>query len=125
MKGDDEATLRFIAASFKSVWALELLLTLKRGGGACTRSDLVKRLHASELVVSRALDSLVAAGLISNDEDTAIYHPANRSIAASVELAEELYHLKPDAVRRAIVNAQSSGITAFADAFRLRKDGDD
>lgn len=125
MTSSDEATLRFIAASFKSVWALELLLTLKRVGGACTRHDLVKRLRASELVVARALESLVAAGLISNDADTAIYLPANRAIAASVERAEELYHLKPDAVRRAIVNAQASGITAFADAFRLRKDSDD
>jgi hypothetical protein len=121
----DDATLRFIAASFKSVWALELLLSLKRVGGACTSRDLVNRLRASELVVSRALESLVAAGLISNEEDTAVYLPASRSIAASVERAEELYHLKPDAVRRAIVNARASGITAFADAFRLRKESDD
>lgn len=98
---------------------------LKRVGGACTNAELVNRLLASELVVSKALESLVAAGLISNEEGTAIYLPASRSIAASIERAEELYHLKPDAVRRAIVNAQASGITAFADSFRLRKDSDD
>jgi hypothetical protein len=117
----DDETLSFVAASFDSIWALELLLTLKRAGGACTRTDLKTRMHASETVVAQALDSLVTAGLISNDSDTAIFMPASRSIAASVERAEELYHRRPDAVRRAIIIARSSGVAAFAEAFRLRK----
>lgn len=125
MSGREEETLRFVAASFTSVWALELLLALKRSGGVCTRGDLIAKLRASELVVSRAIDSLVAAGLISHEQDTATYLPVNRATAASVERAEELYHRKPDAVRRAIVTARSSGITAFADSFRLRGGNDD
>ena len=36
--------------------------------------------------------------------------------------AEALYAKSPDAVRRMIVAAANPGITAFADAFRLRKD---
>ena len=39
-----------------------------------------------------------------------------------VEQAEALYATSPDAVRRMIVAASNPGITAFADAFRLRKD---
>lgn len=125
MTSSDHETLSFIAASFTSVWALELLLVLKRAGGACTRPDLVKKLRASDLVVSNALESLLTAGLVSHEHDTAIYLPTNRSAAANVERAEELYHRRPDVVRRAIVNSQARSIIAFADAFRLRKERDD
>jgi predicted transcriptional regulator len=125
MANSDEETLRFIAASFTSIWALELLLLLKRMGGACTRRELVNRLSASELVVTRAIDSLVAAGLLSDEADTAIYQPASRSVSAIVERAEELYLRRPDAVRRTIINARSVAARAFSDAFRVRKDGDD
>lgn len=125
MASSDEETLRFIAASFTSIWALELLLILKRAGGACTRQDLLTRLRASELVVSRAVDSLVAAGLISNEADTALYQPASRSVAAKVEKAEELYHRRPDAVRRRIVNAQTGAAKAFSDAFKFRGGSND
>ena len=61
----DESILRFIRASFPSVWALELLLTLKREPRAWTREQMVAALRASDLVITRALDALVAAGLAS------------------------------------------------------------
>lgn len=125
MASSDDETLRFIAASFTSIWSLELLLLLKRLGGACTRRELVNRLSASELVVARAIDSLIAAGLVSDQEDTAIYQPSSRSVLASVEKAEELYLRRPHAVRRTIINAQSYAANAFSDAFKLRKGGDD
>lgn len=125
LSSTDEETLRFIAASFTSIWALELLLLLKRMGGACTRQELINRLSASELVVTRAIDALVAAGLVSDQADTAIYQPASRTISASIERTEELYLRRPDAVRRTIVNARSVAARAFSDAFRLRKGGDD
>jgi hypothetical protein len=124
VSSSDEETLRFIAASFTSIWALELLLILKRAGGACTRQNLLERLRASELVIAGAVDSLVAAGLISNEAETAIYQPVNRSVAASVEKAEELYHRRPDAVRRRIINAQTGAAKAFSDAFKFRGGSD-
>jgi hypothetical protein len=40
----------------------------------------------------------------------------------AIDQVEKLYAARPDAVRRAIVSTASSGATAFADAFRLRKD---
>jgi hypothetical protein len=48
--------------------------------------------------------------------------PASDEIARHVKEVEKLYLARPDAVRRAIVSATASGATAFADAFRLRKD---
>jgi len=118
--GDD--LLRFIESSFRSVWALELLLLLKREPRGWMASDLVSTLRASELVVSQAIESLLAAGLITIEGDSARYMPASEDISRQMNQLEKLYSARPDAVRRAIVSATSSGATAFADAFRLRKE---
>jgi hypothetical protein len=111
----------FIASSFRSVWALELLLLLKNDQRTWTRDELVARLRASDLVVAQALDSLVAAGLASCDDQGANYMPVSAAVADLVAQTEDLYSVKPDAVRRTIVTSVGSGIAAFAEAFRLRK----
>lgn len=121
----DEDVLRFIAATFPSVWALEVLLALKRERRPWTSNELVSTLRASELVVTKALDALVAAGTASFDEAGAIYLPVNAHVDLCVEQAEQLYRSRPNMVRRAIIAAATSSATAFADAFKLRKDRDD
>ena len=122
MKSSNEEILRFIASSFRSVWALELLLVLKSEGRPWSRDELVATMRASDLVVTKALDALEAAGLVSNNGDKAQYMPVSNDVAALVDEAEKLYAKRPDAVRRAIVSASAGDATAFADAFRLRKD---
>lgn len=121
MTSGEEIT-SFIASSFRSVWSLEVLLLLKQERRHWPYADLVSRLRASDLVVSQALDSLVAAGLATCDERGASYVPVSKTVADLVDRTEELYALKPDLVRRTIVTSATSGITAFAEAFRLRKD---
>lgn len=118
----DEALLQFAASSFSSVWALELLLLLKRQPRPCPREELVANLRASELVVTKALDSLLAAGLVSIESGGIAYVPVNDEVAAKVDLIEKIYATRPDAVRRAIVAAARDGAAAFSDAFKLRKD---
>ena len=81
--------------------------------------QLVRSLRASDVVVSKALDELVAAGLASREDGGARYSPVNEEAARSVEDAAKLYAARPDAVRRRIVTAGASGANAFADAFRL------
>lgn len=125
MSSTDDDILRFIAASFPSVWALELLLMLKSERRAWDRQELVRNLRASEIVVSKAVDALVAAGLASADDRGALYLPVTDDVADCVERAEQLYRARPNAVRRTIVLAGSSSASAFADAFRLRRDRND
>lgn len=125
MSRSDEDVLRFIAASFTSVWALELLLVLRRERRLLTHAELVAALTASELVVSRALDGLVAAGLASMESDGARYLPVTADVDACVIRAEQMYRSHPNIVRRAIIGASASSATAFADAFKLRKGTDD
>jgi len=113
----------FIGASFRSVWALELLCHLRREAGEVPRDQLVSALRASELVVGQSVESLLAAGLVSISEDGGVrYAPANARLDALVAATEDRYARSPDAVRRMIVQAEGSSINAFLDAFRLRDD---
>jgi len=121
----DEDLLRFVAASFPSVWALELLLLLKGDRRTWPRDELVSTLRASELVVTNAVDGLVIAGLASIEADGVCYLPVNADVEQQVDQVAQLYRARPNAVRRVIVSAQSSSATAFADAFKLRRDKDD
>lgn len=122
MTGPGDDLLRFIGSSFRSVWALELLLVLKREPRLWTRAELISTLRASDLVVNKAIDELVAAGFVTVESDGARYTPVSEEIAGRVKQVEKLYSARPDAVRRAIVSTTASGATAFADAFRLRKE---
>ena len=119
MSSSEDEVLRFIEASFPSVWALEVLLTLKREPRVWTSSELVIALRASDLVLVKAVDALVAAGLASTDEQGVTYRAANEDVARCVEQVEQIYRARPDTVRRAIVSARSSRASAFADAFKL------
>lgn len=124
MSRPEDSLLRFIAASFPSVWALELLLTLKSERRPWSNAELVEKLRASELVVSKALDALVSAGLASVEDRGAIYLPVNEEVGVDIEQVEQLYRTRPNAVRRVIVSAATSTATAFADAFKLRRGSD-
>ena len=125
MSSSDEPALRFIAASFPSVWALELMLALRRERRPWTHEQLVAALRASELVVSKALEALVAAGLASLESEGALYLPASRGMGDMMERVEQLYRTRPNAVRRTIISASTGSAAAFANAFRLRRDTDD
>ena len=119
MTDSHDDLLRFIAASFPSVWALELLLMLKRERRAWTHEQLVATSRASELVVNRALDALVAAGLASIGDDGAMYLPVSDDVEECVNRVERLYQSRPNRVRRAVVAASTGSAAAFANAFKL------
>jgi hypothetical protein len=65
---------------------------------------------------------LCVAGLVSVDgQGGGIFSPTPGA-ADLVDGAAGLYARSPDAVRRLIVDRKASGLAAFADAFRLRKE---
>lgn len=120
----DQELASFIRSSFRSVWAIEMMLHLKRGAARdWSKDELVEALRASNLVVASGLQSLVAGGLaVLREDDRARYAPASPDLERLADLTEQLYAKKPDAVRRLIVGGASDGLSAFADAFRLRRD---
>ena len=113
----------FIANSFRSVWALELLKHLAAHPGAFFSPDaLVAVLRASDAVVSQSVHNLTVAGLAVVDGEGRVgYHEATAEQGALVTGAIEFYARSPDKARRLIVAQSAPGVTAFADAFKLRK----
>lgn len=110
----------FIASSFRSVWALELLLLLKREARPCSTVELVSTMRASGAVVDNALESLIAAGLAGMDGPCATYMPASPDVDLLVGETEQLYRSRPNRVRRLIIASSNKGLAAFSDAFRLK-----
>ena len=119
-----QEVLSFIRATFRSVWSLELLLFLKQHPErAWAQQELVSALRGSDALVSQSIDALVAAGLLTiRAEGTSHYGPASDDIRRLADGTEELYAKSPDAVRRTIISSANGGLTAFADAFKLKKD---
>jgi len=119
-----EKITEFISATFRSVWSLELLCHLQVHSDRCLSvAEMVTELRASDLIVRQSVDALVAAGLLIVDEQgCASYHPASEDLETLADAVRALYARSPDAVRRMIVAGSNPGITAFADAFRFRRD---
>jgi hypothetical protein len=119
----DEDVTGFISATFRSVWALEVLLFLKQAPErSWDRSELVAALRASDSVIAHSVDGLLAAGLAVSEGGRTRYGPASVQLARLVHATEAHYAQRPDATRRLIILPRHDGLSAFADAFRLRKD---
>lgn len=103
---------------------MELLFLLLRDPARhWASSELVDALRASELVVSQAVESLHAAGLIVLESDGRVrYGPASDELHELVLATRAMYVKSPDAVMRLIMRSRSDNLVAFADAFRFRKD---
>ncbi len=114
----------FIQSSFKSIWALELMLFLKRNPErAWAAEDLVRELRGSAPVVAQGAAALQFAGLVAEDDDHSIrYLPASPALGALADSLEDAYREKPTAVRRLILSAPNEKLRTLADAFRLRKE---
>lgn len=114
----------FIGSSFRSVWALDVLKFLaSHRGSSFSAPQLVAALRASNVVVAQSLDNLAAAGLVVIDEEGLVsLYEGSPEEAALVQGAIDFYARSPDKVRRLIIAQTAPGVTAFADAFRFRKD---
>lgn len=115
---------QFIEDSFSSIWDLELLsLLLDDPDAPWSAAQLVERMRASDLVVEQGMRSLIAVGLATVDNDQQLrFRPVSDDLAACALEARDFYRRFPGRARRLMIAKQSPGLTAFADAFRLRKD---
>lgn len=120
----DRALEEFISDTFVSVWTLELLsLLLDSPTARFSSGDLVERLRASDAVVSQGVSALVAAGLaVVDDQQCVEFRPINARVEDCARKAADFYKKFPGRARRLIISRSAPGLTAFADAFRLRKE---
>jgi predicted transcriptional regulator len=119
----EDDVLGFAAALFKSVWALELLLVLHRGHErAWSADELIKELRSSRVVIAEALNNLVAAGLVVEDETGRYrYHAAGPATDEMIVELEKLYVTKPTVIAREIVSTPNMKLKLLSDAFRIKK----
>ena len=119
----EDAVLSFAAALFKSVWALELLLTLRRGRERTWAADeLIRELRSSQVVIAEALNNLVVAGLVVEEEGGRFRYQGGTPVTEEmVGELEKLYATKPTAVIREIVTTPNVKLKILSDAFRIKE----
>ncbi len=118
----EDEVLTFVQKSIKSVWALEMLLLLRRERQRAWRTgDLVRELRSSDSAVGEAIASLRGAGFISAEaSDTYRYEPASAQLDEIAARVEGIYAEKPLAVAKVIMSAPNEKLRIFADAFKLK-----
>jgi hypothetical protein len=110
--------------AFGSVWALELLIVLHREPARdWSRSELVRELRSSDVVVDESIAKLGANGLVTiGAGGTARYGPATTDMDNLVRELLDEYQARPAAVRRLIVQGSADKLRTFADAFKLKSE---
>jgi hypothetical protein len=117
----EEDVYRFIRDSIGSVWALELLLLLRRGNERLWRSEeLVRELRSSNIIVNEALTRLMASGLVAERDGGYEYRPASPLLSDLVEELQRVYAAKPVTVIKAIMAAPNEKLRIFSNAFKLK-----
>lgn len=113
----------FVRQNIPSVWALELLLLLRRDASRCwAKADLVQELRASDTVVSGNLGKMAGSNLVLlDDQGCWRYAPAGAALDALCAELQAAYRERPVAVINMI--SKPSPVQSLADAFRLRGDG--
>lgn len=112
--------LSFIRRSIPSVWALDVLLLVRRPPArSWSTAELVGELRASGAVVTGALEVLQRDGLVSESDDGRIrFAPAATYLEDLTVALAEAYAERPVSVIKAIVSTDLK-LQALADAFRL------
>jgi hypothetical protein len=106
-----------------SVWSIELLLLVfKQPARIWTTAEMVKELRASDQVVAQSVECLRNAGLLIGENDgTVRYAAASADLDAFVAKLDHEYRTRPAQIRLMIVGRSNAKLTAFSDAFLLRR----
>ncbi len=119
----EEEVVAFIRAHIGSLYALELLLLIKRARGKTWQAgELVRELRSSRTAVAEALNRLLRAGLVAeNPSGGYTYAPATAERERLADAIEQAYTSRPISVVRAIVAAPDEQLRVFSDAFKLKE----
>ncbi|WP_296595164.1 hypothetical protein [Phenylobacterium sp.] len=120
---DDPRLVAFAREHIKSVWAVELLLLLRRDPARCWAPDeLVRELRASTNLVRDNLASFQRSGLAVEDDDACWrYAPAAAALDELAGQLEAAYRERPVAIIN-LISAPPDPIQGLADAFKWRGD---
>lgn len=121
----EPSLLAFIRSSIPSIWALELLLLLRRAApGYLTREEMVQHLRATPNLIDRLVHQFTASGLVARNPDSAYRFecnsPETEKLCEALAVAAEE---RPIALRDAIIAAPNDKLRDLADAFRFKDHG--
>lgn len=113
----------FVREHVRSVWAVELLLLLKRDPDRrWPAADLVRELRASTLLVNDNLQRFERSGLaVREDGDLWRYAPAMTMLGELADRLEAAYRERPVTVIN-LIAAPPDPVQGLADAFKFRGD---
>jgi hypothetical protein len=119
-----EDLLDFLQTTIGSIWALELMLTIRRQPLATwTPAALTAEMRANLQLVSDILRRFERAGIVVAAEPGHwIWRAATPELDRLADAAAAAYARTPLRVTRAIADSSNRRIKQFADAFRLRPD---
>lgn len=113
----------FVREHVRSVWAVELLLLLRRDPARCWAPDeLVRELRASTSLVTDNLQRLLASGLVAPEDGCYRYAPASPVLEDLCRRLEAAYRERPVTVINMIARP-ADPLQSLADAFRFKGGG--
>ena len=109
-----------IRTHIRSVWALELLLLLRRSSDRVWRvQELSDELRATRAIVDTCVAYFERIGLVARDDDGRLrYAPASSMMAEFCDSLDAEYRRRPVAVIN-VIAAPEDRIQQLADAFRF------
>ena len=118
---DDEGFRSFLRTCVRSVWALELLLLIKRQPKTWSVVLLTQELRANTSLVQGVLATFETAGLVVQaGPDAYVFQPASETLRACCDQLEQAYRERPVATVNLIVASAAGSLQSFADAFRFK-----
>jgi hypothetical protein len=111
-----------ITTHVASALELEVLLAMRAHDGVTTAAELARELRSNEPVAAAALDKFAAAGLLARESEEFEYRPTSPRLAKAADSLADSYARRRVRVIEFIYRRPSDGATAFADAFKLRRD---
>jgi hypothetical protein len=118
----DDEILAFVQKSISSVWALELLLLLRREPRrSWGHGELVRELRSSDAIVTEAAASLRTVGFVAAEPGGLYsYAPASPELDHIAAQIEATHAARPLSLAKAIMSAPNDKLRIFADAFKLK-----
>jgi DNA-binding IclR family transcriptional regulator len=119
-----ESVRSLIRRHVASVLELEVLLAMHDAAAPLSCPELARELRLNETACAAALDKFTEAGLVESRGDAYGFKPRTPALRDGVDALSDSYARRRVSVIRFIYKRPGEGISAFADAFKLRKDDD-
>jgi predicted transcriptional regulator len=121
--GSPDEVLAFVDRFIESIEHLEILLLLAGAEKSWTSFEIFQQIQSSQASVEQRLKSLVATGLLSQDQDGRYrFSPNGEPTRKLVKDLGEAYKTRRLRIIEAIYARKTDAVRTFADAFKFRKD---